>query len=178
MKKILIISTSPRKGGNSDTLAHEFERGACEAGHAVEFINLCDRTIAFCRGCLACGKTNRCVIKDDANAIVEKMHDADVVVWATPIYYYSVSGQMKTMIDRGNPLYDTDYRFTETYLLATAAEDEAEVVDGAKTALQGWVDCFERLSFKGTVFAGGVNNRGDIANHPALTEAYEMGCKA
>lgn len=61
--------------------------------------------------------------------------------------------------------------------MATAAEDEAEVVNGAKTALQGWVDCFERLSCKGTVFAGGVNNRGDIANHPALAEAYEMGRK-
>lgn len=178
MKKILIISTSPRKGGNSDTLAHEFERGACEAGHEVEFINLCDKEFSFCRGCRGCGKTNRCVIKDDANAIVEKMHDADVVVWITPIYYYSVSGQMKTMIDRTLPLFKSDYHFTETYLLATAAEDEAEVVNGAKTALQGWVDCFERLSFKGTVFAGGVNNRGDIANHPALAEAYEMGRKS
>lgn len=177
MKRILIISTSPRKGGNSDTLAHEFERGAREAGHETEFVNLCDKSIAFCRGCLTCVGTNRCVIKDDADAIVEKMHDADVVVWATPVYYYSVSGQMKTMIDRANPLYDTDYRFTETYLLAAAAEDEAEVVNGAKTVLQGWTDCFERLSFKGTVFAGGVNNRGDIANHPALAEAYEMGHK-
>lgn len=80
MKRILIISTSPRKGGNSDTLAHEFERGAREAGHETEFINLCDKSIAFCRGCLTCVGTNRCVIKDAADAIVEKMHDADVVV--------------------------------------------------------------------------------------------------
>lgn len=175
MKNVLIISTSPRKGGNSDSLAREFERGAREAGNHVEYVNLADKTINFCRGCLACVKTHRCVQHDDANAIVEMMHEADVIVWATPIYYYSVSGQMKTMIDRANALYDSDYRFTETYLLAAAAEDEPHVVDGAKTALQGWVDCFERLSLKGVVFAGGVTMPSDIKGKQILSEAYEIG---
>lgn len=175
MKKVLIISTSPRKGGNSDTLAHEFERGAREAGHQVEYVSLADKTINFCRGCLVCVKTHHCVQHDDANAIVEMMHDADVIVWATPIYYYSVGGQMKTMIDRANPLYDTDYRFTETYLLAAAAEDEPYVVEGAKTVVQGWVDCFDRLSLKGIVFAGGITLPSDIKGKKSLSEAYEMG---
>ena len=82
---------------------------------------------------------------------------------------------MKTMIDRGNPLYSSDYKFTDAYLLATAAEDEPEVVEGAVKAVQGWVDCFERVSLKGVVFAGGVNKPNDIQGHKALAEAYEMG---
>lgn len=108
-KQILIISTSPRRGGNSDRLADEFARGAGEAGHRVEKINLADRRIAFCRGCLACQQTGQCVIHDDAVEITRLMGQADVIVWATPVYYYSISGQMKTMIDRANSLFASDY---------------------------------------------------------------------
>ena len=96
-KKVLIISASPRKGGNSETLADEFARGAKEAGNIVEKISLYDKTIGFCKGCLACLKRGRCVIQDDAVEIASKMHEADVLVFATPVYYYSVSGQLKTM---------------------------------------------------------------------------------
>lgn len=176
-KNVLIISTSPRRESNSDRLAAEFARGAGEAGHRVEVIRLRDKKIAFCRGCMACQRTDarRCVIEDDAIGICRKMHDADVIVWATPVYYYSVSGQMKTMIDRANPLYDTDYHFRETYLLASAAEDEETTVEGAVKALQGWVDCFPRLCLKGVVFAGGVNDPGDIEGHPALATARAAG---
>ena len=73
-------------------------------------------------GCVACLKLGHCVIQDDAVEIAAKMHDADVLVFATPVYYYSVSGQLKTMLDRANPLYGTDYAFTKAYLLAAAAE--------------------------------------------------------
>ena len=107
--------------------------------------------------------------------IAERMHDADVLVFATPVYYYCVSGQLKTMLDRANPLFDSDYAFTKAYLLATAAEDGEETVEGTVKAVQGWVDCFERCELAGTVFAGGVNGVGDIAGHPALEEAYQMG---
>ena len=172
---ILIISTSPRRGSNSDRLAAEFAQGAEEAGNKVEVVRLRDKEIAFSRGCLACQKTHRCVIGDDAVGIYQKMHDADVIVWATPVYYYSVSGQMKTMIDRANPLYDTDYHFRETYLLASAAEDEESTVEGAVTTLQGWVDCFPQVQLKGVIFAGGVNDPGDIEGHPALEKARQAG---
>lgn len=175
MKKVLIISTSPRKGGNSDALAGEFARGAKEAGNEVEIVSLIGKKIEFCRGCLSCGKTQRCVINDDATEIREKMLRADVIVWATPVYYYSCSGQMKTMIDRANPLYSSDYQFRDVYLLAAAAEDEPHTVEGTVKATQGWVDCFEKAKLQGIVFAGGVNDRGDIAGHKALKEAYEMG---
>lgn len=174
-KNVLIISTSLRRNSNSDRLAAEFAQGAEETGNKVEVVRLRDKDIAFCRGCLACQKTHRCVIGDDAIGICQKMHDADVIVWATPVYYYSVSGQMKTMIDRANPLYDTDYHFREAYLLASAAEDDETTVEGAVKTLQGWVDCFPQVQLKGVIFAGGVNDPGDIEGHPALVQARQAG---
>lgn len=174
-KKVLVISTSFRKNSNSETLADEFARGAKEAGHEVEKINLADKKIGFCKGCFACLKTGRCVIQDDAPDIVEKMHDAEVIAFATPIYYYEMSGQMKTLLDRANPLYDSDYAFGDIYLLSAAAEDEAGVDSRAVNGLEGWIACFGRAHLKGTVFAGGVNEAGDIKGHKSLEEAYEAG---
>ena len=174
-KKVLIISSSPRKGGNSETLAATFAKGAREAGNQVETVSLRDKQIGFCKGCFACLKLGHCVIQDDAMEIAAKMHDADVLVFATPVYYYSVSGQLKTMLDRANPLYDTDYAFTQAYLLAAAAEDAPETFEGTEKAVQGWVDCFPRCTLAGTVFAGGVNDVGEIAGHVALEQAYQMG---
>ena len=86
-KKVLIISASLRTGANSETAAKEMERGARDAGHNVEFVSLKGKNIQFCKGCLACQKTGRCIINDDANEITEKMRNSDVIVWATPIYY-------------------------------------------------------------------------------------------
>lgn len=108
-------------------------------------------------------------------AIVEKMHDADVIVFASPIYYYEMSGQMKTLLDRANSLFDSDYAFKEVYLLTSAAEDEEQVPERAISGLSGWVECFPRASLAGTVFAGGLNDEGEIAGHPALKKAYDMG---
>lgn len=174
-KKVLVISTSPRKGSNSDQLAEDFIRGAQQAGNTVEKITLRDKTIGFCKGCLSCVRTQRCVIADDANAIVEKMLSSDVIVFATPIYYYGMSGQMKTMLDRSNPLYGSDYQFRDIYLLTAAAEDESSTPEGAIHGLQGWIACFEKAHLAGTVFAGGVNAPGEIQNHPARKEAFDLG---
>ena len=174
-KKVLILSSSPRKGGNSETLAAAFAKGAQEAGHQVETVFLREKQVGFCKGCLACLNLGHCVIQDDAVEIAAKMHDADVLVFATPVYYYCVSGQLKTMLDRANPLFGTDYAFTKAYLLATAAEDAPETVEGTVKAVQGWVDCFDRCELAATVFAGGVNGIGDIAGHPALERAYQAG---
>ena len=174
-KKVLILSSSPRKDGNSETLAAAFANGALEAGNLVETVHLREKNYGFCRGCLACQKLGHCVIRDDAVEVTAKMHDADVLVFATPVYYYSISGQLKTMLDRANPLYDSEYTFTKAYLLATAAEDEPETVEGTVKAVQGWVDCFERCELADTVFAGGVNEIGEINGHPALKRAYQVG---
>ena len=174
-KNVVIISSSPRKGGNSEMLAASFAKGAEDAGHNVETVYLREKKFGFCKGCLACLKVGHCVIDDDAVEIAAKMHDADVIALATPVYYYSVSGQLKTMLDRANSLYDSDYVFTKVYLLATAAEDAPYVAEGAVKAVQGWVDCFGRCELTDTVFAGGVNGVGDIAGHPALDKAYQTG---
>ncbi len=174
-KKILVISSSPRNNSNSEALAASFAKGAMAAANDVETIVLREKQYSFCKGCMACFKLGRCVIKDDAAEIVAKMHEADILVFATPVYYYSVSGQLKTLLDRCNPLYGSDYQFTQVYLLATAAEDEESTVSGTVTAVQGWVDCFDRAKFVGTVFAGNVNAPGEIAGHAALEEAYQLG---
>ena len=174
-KTVLVLSTSPRKGGNSDALADAFVRGAQEAGNQVEKITLYDKTIGFCKGCLSCQNTQRCIIRDDADAITQKMLTADVIAFATPIYYYGMCGQMKTLLDRANPLFPADYQFRDIYLLAAAAEADEHTVDGAVTGLQGWIDCFEKARLAGTVFAGGVTAVGEIQGHPALQRAYETG---
>ena len=177
MKNIVVISTTLRKGGNSHLLAEAFAKGAIEAGNSVEIVSLREKNIAFCRGCFACQKLGKCIIKDDANDIADKICAADVVVWATPIYYYEMTGQMKTMIDRANSLYSRDYRFREVYLLSCAADDAPETDTGAAKGVQGWVDCFERATFAGKLFVGGVNDVGDIAENEGLKKAYEMGKK-
>ena len=174
-KNILVISTSPRKGGNSEMLADAFIRGAEEAGNQIEKVCLYDKTIGFCKGCLSCLKPHRCVIHDDADTIAQKMGKADVLVFATPIYYYEMCGQMKTMLDRANPLYDSDYMFREVYLLATAAEKEESTIDGAVKGLSGWIACFPKARLAGTVFGGGADAVGSINGNPALDRAYEMG---
>lgn len=176
-KNILVISTSLRNNSNSDILADYFIEGAKSAGNNVEKISLKDKNIAFCKGCLACQQTKKCVINDDAVEIADKMCSADVIVFATPIYYYEMSGQMKTLLDRGNSLYTRDYSFRDIYMLTTAAEDEDYVPEKAVSGLNGWIDCFEKAKLAGTVFAGGVSDAGDITNHPMLQKAYDMGTK-
>lgn len=174
-KKVLIISTSLRKGSNSEALAKEFEKGAKKAGHNVEMVYLQDKTINFCTGCLTCQETKRCVIRDDAAAIIQKMLTAEVIAFATPIYFYEMSGQMKTMLDRSNPLFPADYAFRDIYLLATAAEEEESAMDRAVKGLTGWIDCFAKTNLKAVVRGNGVTDAGDIQGNPALREAYKLG---
>ncbi len=174
-KKVLIISTSLRKDGNSTALAKEFAQGAKEAGHNVETVCLHGKAIGFCTGCVVCQTTQRCVIHDDAEAITQKMLTAEVIAFATPIYFYEMSGQMKTLLDRCNPLHRSDYAFRDIYLLATAAMKEESAMDGAIKGLQGWIACFNEASLKGIVRGLGVIDAGDIERSLALREAYELG---
>ena len=176
MSKVLVISTSLRARSNSDILTERLIAGARDAGHAVEYIGLKGKEIKYCIGCLSCMKTQRCVQRDDAAEIAEKMKQADVLVFATPIYYYEMSGQMKTLLDRMNPLYGTDYRFRRVYLLSTAADSAPGTDDRAVNGLQGWIDCFEKAEFGGALFCGGLNEPGEAANSgDALERAYAFG---
>lgn len=175
MKRVVVISTSLRVRSNSDLLAEQFMKGAESAGHQVEKVELLGKQIEFCRGCFACAKLGRCIIDDDVNGIMEKVMKADVIVWATPIYYYEMSGQMKTLIDRMNAMYDRDYRFREVYLLTTAAEDEDSVPQRAEAGLTGWIDCYPKARLAGTLFCGGVNEPNEIQGNAKLEEAFELG---
>lgn len=177
MKKIVVISTSLRYGSNSDMLADKFVEGAKASGNDVEKITLVGKNIQFCKGCMCCQKLGKCVINDDVNEIMVKVLNADVVVWATPIYYYEMSGQMKTLIDRMNAMYEQDYRFRDVFLLTTAAEDEKETPKRAEVGLTGWIDCYPKSRLAGTLFCGGVNAPREIENNPKLQEAYELGEK-
>ena len=139
-ENILIISTSLRSGSNSETLANEVLKGASDAGNNAELVSLKDKQIAFYKGCLACQKTGKCVIKDDANEITEKMKNADVIVFATPVYYYGMSGQMKTLLDRANSLYISDYKFRRIFLVTASAEAEKETAEKTIIGLKGWIE--------------------------------------
>ena len=175
-KKVLIISTSMRNHSNSDRLAEEFARGAEAAGNSVEKISLIGKDIQFCRGCMACQKTQQCVIKDSVAPIIERMKAADAIVFATPIYYYEMSGQMKTLLDRSNPLFPSEYNFRGIYLMATAADGDPSAVDRAVTGLEGWIACFEKAYLAGVVRGVGVTDAGDIhSKADMLMEAYDMG---
>ena len=176
MSRILIITTSLRAKSNSDILAEQMAAGARDAGHQVECISLKGKAIGFCRDCLACQKTQKCVQNDDAAAIAEKAINADTLVFVTPIYYYEMSGQMKTLLDRLNPLYSADYRFRKVYMLSVAAEDEAFVPEKAVSGLQGWVDCFEKAELAGTLFCGGISDPNEATGRSVeLDEAYQFG---
>ena len=156
-------------------LADQFVEGAKAAGNNVEKISLAGKNIQFCKGCLACQKLGRCVIDDDVSDIMTRVLQADVTRWATHIYYYEMSGQMKTLIDRMNAMYELDYKFRDVYLLTTAAEEEEETPKRAEIGLTGWIDCYPKSRLAGTLFCGGVNEPREIEDNTKLQEAFDLG---
>lgn len=178
-KRVLILTTSARRGGNSDKLAEAFEKGAKEAGNTVTVIRVADKHIEPCRGCLSCQQTYRCSIHDDMKAIIEAMMASDVICFTTPIYFYEMSGLLKTLLDRTNPVYPQDYPFRDIYLLAAAADTHASACKRAVSGLEGWVECFPNTRLRGVVFASGVTQIGDIETiqqgKEAIMVAYETG---
>lgn len=173
MSKVVIISGSPRKGGNSETLDAEFARGAAEAGHEVELVRLAGLRIGSCRACYACRKRGRCVQDDDGDGLLAKMLAADVIVLSTPVYFYSMSGLMKNAIDRTLPRY-TELAGKKSYFIATAAAGRAAM---ARTvdALRGFTDCIAGAEVAGEIYGEGAWERGEVDGTPAMREAYEAG---
>lgn len=174
MKKVIVVTSSPRKNGNSETLANSFAEGAKAAGNEVLQVAVRDLGLQFCTGCMFCQSHDRCVLGDGMNALYSKFENADVLVFATPVYYYAVSGQLKTFLDRLNPLYPRKNKFKEVYLIATAAEDEKSAMDGSVTDIQGWIDCFEGVSLKGVLRGTGLSEKTDAVGTSFPAEAYEM----
>lgn len=175
MKNIMIISASLRNGSNSEFLAEEFRKGAVEAKNNVEVISLKKKEITFCTGCLACQTTGMCVLKDNMDEILPKIAQADVIVFATPIYFYEMAGQLKTVLDRTNPLFVAEFPPKDIYILSTAAEDEESVPEKMISGIQGWIDCFDNIELKETLFVGGVTNAKEIESNIGLQKAFLLG---
>jgi multimeric flavodoxin WrbA len=173
-KSILILSASPRKEGNSDRLCDEFRHGAIEAGNRVEKLSLRDKKIGYCGACGACEKTRACVQRDDMADILEKMIGADVIVMATPVYFYTMAAQMKTLIDRTVARY-TEISGKEFYFIATAADGERKNLERTIESLRGFTACLNDPIERGIVYGTGVWEKGSINGTSALREAYETG---
>lgn len=173
-KKILILSGSPRKGGNSDLLCDQFYKGAKETGNEVEKISLSDKKIGFCIACYACKKTQRCFQKDDMDEILNKIIAADVIVMATPVYFYTMDAQMKALIDRTVARW-LEIHDKEFYFIATAADSSSESLDRTFDGFGGFLDCFERVEEKGRIYGTGVYMPGEVKTTKAYLQAYEMG---
>lgn len=174
-KKILVLSGSPRKGGNSDLLCDEFMRGSQKSDNEVEKIFLRDKKIEYCTACYYCRDTGKgCAIKDDMTEILDKMLEADVIVMASPVYFYSIDAQMKTVIDRTVVKW-RDIKNKEFYYIITAAENGSRVTECTLECMRGFAACLDGSKEMGVIYGTGVYEAGAVKNTPAFKEAYNMG---
>ena len=174
-KNILIISSSPRRGGNSDTLCDEFKRGAEESGNKVEKVFLKDKKIGYCTGCGVCNNTHKCVQQDDMAELLDKMVAADVIVLASPVYFYTIDGQMKTFIDRCVPRY-TEISNKDFYFIVTAADTSEQRMQRAISCFRGFTeDCLEGANEKQVIYGLGAWQVGEIKDKQAMKQAWEAG---
>ena len=175
MKKVLVVSSTPRVDGNSEILAKEFARGAEEAGHQVDFVTLRDYKLNYCTGCDACFKLGKCVQKDDMGELHEKLLAADVIFLATPVYFYSMSGQLKVFIDRLYFMYRNIH--ADFYLAATMWDGTEKNMESTFEAIRGCTrDCMRNCPEKGVIYGVGLGERGAVHEHKEyLLKAYEYG---
>lgn len=176
-KKIIVLNGSPRPKGNTSALVSSFVKGAEEAGNNVTTFLLDSMKINGCKGCFGGGKNpdSPCVQKDDMEKIYPVYKEADVIVLASPLYYWNISGQLRTAFDRLFAVAecDPDYQNPKKdciLLMAAGGHEFDEVV-------QYYNGLLKHLEWEnsGTVLAGGVNAIGEIEGKPALQEAWKMG---
>ena len=173
-KNVLVLSGSPRKSGNSDLLCNQLVLGAKEAGNKVEKIFISEKKIGYCRGCYACESSGRCVQKDDMGEILEKIVNSDVIVMASPVYFYTIDAQIKTLIDRTVARY-TEINNKEFYFIVTAAVNNKKLLERTIECFRGFIDCLEGAEEKGVIYGTGAWQKGDIKNKKEMKEAYDMG---
>lgn len=174
-KKVVVLSGSPRKGGNSDLLCDQFIIGAKEAGNQAEKICFRDKNINYCIACDACRKNGgNCIHKDDMAEILDKLIAADVIVMATPVYFYTMDAQMKTLIDRTYSRY-TEISNKEMYFIVAAADGRKEAMEKTIEGFRGFTSCLSEAKEKGIIYGTGAWNVGDIKKYPAMKQAYDMG---
>ena len=172
--KILVITGSPRKNGNSNTLAENFIKGAEEAGHRVVRFDSAFKNVHPCIACGKCGMNGECVFKDDFEFVRNNIVDADAVVFATPMYYFGVSAQIKAVIDRFYAINSQIHRPKKSVLILTYADTAAKsaepIISHYETLLNylGWSDA-------GKIIASGVWTEGDVNHTEYPQKAYELG---
>ena len=174
MKNILIISSSPRKNGNSQMLCEQFKRGAEEKGHMVTLVRLMEKIIGFCRACDGCMRNGgTCVLNDDMAEILKLFQKADVIVLATPVYFYGISAQMKTFIDRTYPIWQHLGK-KEVYYIISAGLGE-DIIERSLGDLDGFVEHLEEYRIAGRIYATDVMEAGLVKNLDVFEKAYQMG---
>ena len=179
MKRVLIISTSPRKNGNSDSLCQKVAESAKGAGAEVEFIRTSDYDLHPCTACNGCIKTeDKCVIKDDMPVILDKMIKADVIVMATPLYYFSLSAQIKIVIDRTYSCYIKDKNPLENkkwYLIITAETTEESDLKTAVDSFKGFLRCVPGSTLQDVLYGTGTSISGKANSDKYFGQAEKMG---
>jgi len=179
--RILGIVGSPRRGGNTETLVDEVLRGAKEAGAAVEKVILGGLEIAPCQACDACLDTGVCVHQDDMSALLERMRRSDVWVLGTPVYWWGPSAQFKTFIDRwyqAGPQTEATFKGRRVIVVVSLGDTDvgaARYTVGMLTETLAYVEA----EIFATVLAPGVNDPGQVREHPdLLMRAYRAGREA
>ncbi len=176
-KRVLILSGSPRRGGNSDLLCDAFAEGARQAGHSVEKLRVSEQQIHPCIACYHCrDHGGACVFQDDMAEVLQKMIDADVLVLASPVYFYSVDAQLKAVIDRTVARW-LEVKNKEFYYIITMADEETASADTTLACLRGYADCVEGAVEKGVLIGSGVYEAGAVKDSPFLAQARAMGLR-
>ena len=172
--KILVITGSPRENGNSNTLADNFIKGAKENGHNVVRFDSAFKNVSPCVACNKCGMDGDCVFNDDFNFIKENIVDSDMVVFATPMYYFGISAQLKAVIDRFYSINGKIHTPKKSALILTYADTSAKEAEPIKNHYEvllnylGWQDV-------GQIIASGVWTEGSVNNTDYPKQAYELG---
>ena len=172
---ILVIAGSARKNGNSETLADAFIRGAEESGHSVVKLTLHNKKIAPCLDCRYCYRNaGRCVQRDDMDGVFAALTEAEMVVIASPVYFYGFPAKLKCLFDRLYSPLRENLRIGSAALLAVCADSGSETFE-PMTAMYKAVLKYFGIEDKGIVTADRVTGKGDIAGNPKLEEAYLLG---
>lgn len=171
-KTVLVLSASPRRGGNTDLLCDEFVRGAREAGGDVEKIFLDDYKIDFFHECHE-HSADSVSADDQAPLIIEKMTKADIIVLSSPVYYMNIDGQLKTLMDRC--YRNKGLGGKEFYYITACADAEDSTAETAIFAFRGFVVCLPEPVERGMVKAVGIGRKGAVEQSQYMQEAYNLG---
>jgi multimeric flavodoxin WrbA len=187
MKKVLGVFGSPRRGGNTDLLLEEALKGAAEGGAQVEQVHLSEKKITSCTECLSCFKDGVCIIPDDMQSLYPRLLDADIVIFASPVFFYGVTGWAKAMVDRCQALWARKYvlhdpaldkkRRRKGFFIAVGGTKGQRMFEGAVLTVRYFFDAFD-TAYTGDLLFRGVDAGGDILKTPdALTQAFTAGSK-